>query len=236
MKKIKKSNHDRILFGVIGGIADYFKIDPTILRLAVIFILFFNFPAVVVTYILAALVIPKDGDSESSGSSFFLWLILILLLIPVLIIVGILLYSRTDSLPFIAEVQEIAQVRDKEVLEYLENQLIDPIYDYNGKIFADYYIFERNEDQFFIWAYVVEYFVEDNYMEKGAGISSPMIIFIENGRIVSHWIPEDGSKYSDSLAKNFPAYLQQRVLSFNQTNTFQEMISSVEERVEEKIK
>ncbi len=38
MKKLYKSDTDKVLSGVIGGIGEYFNIDPTILRLLFILI------------------------------------------------------------------------------------------------------------------------------------------------------------------------------------------------------
>ena len=59
MKKLYKSK-DKIVTGVIGGIGDYFKVDPTVLRLAFVLLVIFTglFPGVFF-YIIAALVVPK---------------------------------------------------------------------------------------------------------------------------------------------------------------------------------
>ena len=54
-KKIFRSKTNRILFGVCGGLAEYFDIDPTIIR--VICVLFI--PDLVI-YFLLALIIPED--------------------------------------------------------------------------------------------------------------------------------------------------------------------------------
>ena len=34
MDRIRKSSSDKILFGVCGGLADYFAVDPVLLRIA----------------------------------------------------------------------------------------------------------------------------------------------------------------------------------------------------------
>ncbi|EFR30937.1 PspC domain-containing protein [Eremococcus coleocola] len=54
-KKLFRSKTNRILFGVCGGLAEYFDIDPTIIR--VICVLFI--PDLVI-YFLLALIIPED--------------------------------------------------------------------------------------------------------------------------------------------------------------------------------
>ena len=57
MKKLYKSDVDRKLCGVCGGIAEYFGIDSTIVRLIwVVLVVFFG--TGILVYIIAALVIP----------------------------------------------------------------------------------------------------------------------------------------------------------------------------------
>ncbi len=60
MKKLYKSDTDKVFAGVIGGIGEYFDIDPTILRLAYLLIAVATgfFPAII-AYIVACLVVPK---------------------------------------------------------------------------------------------------------------------------------------------------------------------------------
>ena len=59
MKKLRKSNTDRIIFGIIGGIGEYFNVDPTVLRLLVIVVTVFTaIVPMVIIYIFAALIIP----------------------------------------------------------------------------------------------------------------------------------------------------------------------------------
>ncbi|MDP4118740.1 MAG: PspC domain-containing protein [Bacillota bacterium] len=60
-KKIYKSNTDKKIFGVCGGIAEYFDVDSTIIRLIlVIFILCAG--TGILAYLIAALVMPKKQD------------------------------------------------------------------------------------------------------------------------------------------------------------------------------
>lgn len=59
MKKLYKSNQNKVIAGVCGGIAEYFNIDPTIIRLAwVLFCLIGG--SGVLGYIICALVIPSE--------------------------------------------------------------------------------------------------------------------------------------------------------------------------------
>lgn len=57
-KKLYKSNTNKMLEGVCGGIAEYFGIDPTIVRLAwVVFCALGG--SGILAYIIAAIIIPS---------------------------------------------------------------------------------------------------------------------------------------------------------------------------------
>ena len=57
-KKLYKSNTNKILEGVCGGIAEYFDVDPTIVRLAwVVFCALGG--SGILAYIIAAIIIPS---------------------------------------------------------------------------------------------------------------------------------------------------------------------------------
>ena len=58
-RKLYRSREGRKLCGVCAGLADYFEIDPTIIRLGWI-ISIFCFGGGVLAYIIAALVIPNE--------------------------------------------------------------------------------------------------------------------------------------------------------------------------------
>jgi phage shock protein PspC (stress-responsive transcriptional regulator) len=57
-KKLYKSNTDRKIFGVCGGLAEYLGIDSTIIRLILVFLVLFAGTGVL-AYIIAALIIPS---------------------------------------------------------------------------------------------------------------------------------------------------------------------------------
>ena len=57
-KKLYKSNTNKMLEGVCGGIAEYFGVDPTIVRLAwVVFCALGG--SGILAYIIAAIIIPS---------------------------------------------------------------------------------------------------------------------------------------------------------------------------------
>jgi phage shock protein C len=60
MKKLYRSKTNRIIGGVIGGLGEYFNIDPVILRLVWVVIVVFTalIPGIVV-YILGMFIIPE---------------------------------------------------------------------------------------------------------------------------------------------------------------------------------
>lgn len=59
-KRLYRSRKDSKLFGVCGGIAEYFNTDPTIIRLLAVIALFISFGWAVVVYLAAAFIIPED--------------------------------------------------------------------------------------------------------------------------------------------------------------------------------
>lgn len=58
-KKLYKSNQNKMIDGVCGGIAEYFGIDPTVVRL--IWVLFSLMGGCgILAYIIAAIIIPRN--------------------------------------------------------------------------------------------------------------------------------------------------------------------------------
>ena len=72
-KKVYRSNKDKMIGGVCAGVAEYFDIDPTIVRLAAV-LLFFAEGIGLLLYIVAWIVIPeqplstKDSDNNRSDT------------------------------------------------------------------------------------------------------------------------------------------------------------------------
>ena len=57
-KKLYRSNENKIIFGIAGGIGEYLDIDPTVIRIIFIFSnIFFGFP--IIAYLLLLFVIPE---------------------------------------------------------------------------------------------------------------------------------------------------------------------------------
>lgn len=67
MKRLRKSRHNAVIFGVLGGLGEYFNIDPVILRVIVVVMTFIGVGSTVPLYLILALVMP-DGEKNSRSS------------------------------------------------------------------------------------------------------------------------------------------------------------------------
>ena len=61
-KKLYKIEQGKKLDGVCGGIAEYFDIDATLVRLAWIIVSAFSAGSGIIAYIIVAIVMPKKTD------------------------------------------------------------------------------------------------------------------------------------------------------------------------------
>lgn len=58
-KKLYRSNRNKMLAGVCGGLAEYLNLDPTVVRLG--WVLFSSFwGSGILAYIIAAIIIPTE--------------------------------------------------------------------------------------------------------------------------------------------------------------------------------
>lgn len=63
-KKLCKSQKNRVISGVCGGVAEYFNIDPTIVRLAVVILCFIKGFGILI-YILACFIMPSAEETST---------------------------------------------------------------------------------------------------------------------------------------------------------------------------
>ena len=66
-KKLLRSVRDRKLGGVCGGLAEYFDIDPTIVRLAWAFVSLVSVGVGVLAYLIAWIIVPEDNGGNFNG-------------------------------------------------------------------------------------------------------------------------------------------------------------------------
>lgn len=59
-KRLIKSSVNRMICGVCGGIGEYFKIDPTVIRLIWVILSVFGAGTGLVVYIIAAVIVPES--------------------------------------------------------------------------------------------------------------------------------------------------------------------------------
>ena len=67
MKKLYRSRKDAKIAGVCGGIAEYFDVDATIIRLLAVLTIFFGGGGII-AYIVAWIIIPLAPVEEGSAS------------------------------------------------------------------------------------------------------------------------------------------------------------------------
>jgi phage shock protein C len=63
-KRLYRSKGDRMIWGVCGGLAKYFAIDPTIVRLITVLLIFAGGIGVI-AYIILAIVVPVEGSQSN---------------------------------------------------------------------------------------------------------------------------------------------------------------------------
>lgn len=59
-KRLFRSKSDRVLFGVCGGLAAYFEVDPVLIRLLWVLFAFFG-GAGLLAYVVAAIIVPLEA-------------------------------------------------------------------------------------------------------------------------------------------------------------------------------
>jgi len=63
MKKLLRSKSNRMIAGICGGLADYFNLDATIIRLACVLLAAITaFLPLMIAYIIAWFIIPDESE------------------------------------------------------------------------------------------------------------------------------------------------------------------------------
>ena len=68
MKKLYLSDTDKKITGVCGGIAEYFNIDPSIVRLLWLLTVLFAGTGIL-AYIIAAIIMPKEQKDDHNNNT-----------------------------------------------------------------------------------------------------------------------------------------------------------------------
>ncbi|WP_208560903.1 PspC domain-containing protein [Marinilactibacillus kalidii] len=69
MGNLRKSKNNAVIFGVLGGVGEYFNVDPVLLRVIVVVATFAGVGITVPLYLFAALLMPDGKSSKSSDQS-----------------------------------------------------------------------------------------------------------------------------------------------------------------------
>ncbi len=64
-KRLYRSRTERVIWGVCGGLAKYFDIDPTIIRVIAILLIFASGFGIL-AYIIIAIIVPLEGSSVAT--------------------------------------------------------------------------------------------------------------------------------------------------------------------------
>ncbi|TSB48302.1 PspC domain-containing protein [Alkalicoccobacillus porphyridii] len=62
MKKLYRSQHDRKLAGVCGGLAEHFNLDATLIRIIWVLLAIFTSGTPIIIYLVMAFVVPNEED------------------------------------------------------------------------------------------------------------------------------------------------------------------------------
>src|SRR5437870_4627053 len=67
--RLRRSRHERVLFGVCGGVAEYFGWDPTIVRMGFALATLFPPTSVIALlgYVVLAVLLPEEGSEHLPG-------------------------------------------------------------------------------------------------------------------------------------------------------------------------
>ncbi len=59
-KQLTRSTTNRMIAGVCGGLGAYANIDPTVIRLAAVLLLFLTGPGILAIYFIMMLIVPEE--------------------------------------------------------------------------------------------------------------------------------------------------------------------------------
>ena len=59
-KELRRTSGNRMIAGVCGGLGEYANIDPTLIRLIAVLLLFLTGPGIILAYLIMALIIPEQ--------------------------------------------------------------------------------------------------------------------------------------------------------------------------------
>lgn len=69
-KKLRRSRQNNMIAGVVGGLAEYFDLDTTVLRIIYVLVSLFSaaFPGIIV-YLILWVIMPLDDEDNRIGNN-----------------------------------------------------------------------------------------------------------------------------------------------------------------------
>lgn len=232
MKKFTRSNDNKIISGVFGGLGEYYQTDPLIYRLIGLFLLFLSgiIPLILV-YIIAIFIVPKEGEEYEKSNKrqkFFLWLVLIIIIVVIVIPITIMLlgfslfkvsssyqvseyYSPRHNQGESVVVYQEVNNNYKVIEDYLNNNIIEASLE--AKVFSHHHVIYKTDDNIYLWAYISKYYLDGIDLKTKTAISLPVALNYINGEIISHQAPTTG-RYIENLNNYFPDHLHDKIINF----------------------
>ncbi len=110
-KRLCKSKKEKMVEGVLGGIAEYFGVNPTLVRVLYVILLVFCPVNFIILYVLLALVMPEcEVEAEGTGREWKFNLQENKVVALMLLAVGVVLLLRGSVFSFISFVDPVAGV------------------------------------------------------------------------------------------------------------------------------
>ena len=129
-------------------------------------------------------------------------------------------------------------VSDKQIIEtYLNEEVMAP--NFGGNVFSAHDILQadRHKEEIYIWALIMEFYNTGAGLEKGTGMSLPMILQFDQVegdeiRIINHTVPRDGSFYQEDIEKLFPENIQTKIFRYptNRAEKLSETLEGMENK------
>jgi phage shock protein C len=60
-KRLYRSTENKVIAGICGGIAEYFNVDPVLVRIIFVILLIASFGTAALAYVIAWVIIPKKS-------------------------------------------------------------------------------------------------------------------------------------------------------------------------------
>lgn len=67
-KKLYRSRNDKMLTGLCGGIAQYFGVDSTLIRIGFVVFEFLTVGFLIIGYLLVSIIVPKEPENLPSAA------------------------------------------------------------------------------------------------------------------------------------------------------------------------